>query len=360
MPVSYLEQSAELAYAGNVYTSQGMTVDAGLVVVSEAMTLEMLYVGLTRGRQENIALVVTGPADPAGPDRAEREAFARQALEQAGELLRRGDKTGARAVPRTAPEPDGMRDRAPWEAVLAAIMARNDPELTALEHMKAAQDFAGNSQHLLTLAEAFWWKDVVPQIDQAVRDRIGEREFARYMNDPERPALLQALRAHEIGGRRIEDSLDAITGRTFEGARSIAAVLHGRLEKEPAPARGQTQTWAERTPPDAPEPAREAAAMLDARQAELGRQVAAQPPEWALQAWGVPPAEPGPLRDDWERRAGTVESYREAAGITDPAQAIGPVPTGQAQLREAFHASVRALELRRRPGSAESDGAGPA
>jgi hypothetical protein len=165
------------------------------------------------------------------------------------------------------------------------------------------------------------------------------------MNDPERPALLQALRAHEIGGRRIEDSLDAITGRTFEGARSIAAVLHGRLEKEPAPARGQTQTWAERTPPAAPEPAREAAAMLDTRQAELGRQVAAQPPEWALQAWGVPPAEPGPLRADWERRAGTVESYREAAGITDPAQAIGPVPTGQAQLREAFHASVRALEL---------------
>jgi hypothetical protein len=40
-----------------------------------------------------------------------------------------------------------------------------------------------------------------------------------------------------------------------------------------------------------------------------------------------------------------VESYREAAGITDPAQAIGPVPANQAQLREAFHASVVALEL---------------
>jgi hypothetical protein len=40
-----------------------------------------------------------------------------------------------------------------------------------------------------------------------------------------------------------------------------------------------------------------------------------------------------------------VESYREAAGITDPAQAIGPVPAGQAQLHEAFHASVVALEL---------------
>jgi hypothetical protein len=85
--------------------------------------------------------------------------------------------------------------------------------------------------------------------------------------------------------------------------------------------------------------------MLDARQAELGRQLAAQSPEWALRAWGVPPARAGALREDWERRAAVVESYREAAGITDPAQAIGPVPSGQAQLSEAFHASVLALEL---------------
>ena len=345
VPVSYLEQNAELAYAGNVYTSQGMTVDTARLVVSAGMNREMLYVGMTRGREENTAHVVTGPPDPAGTTRAEREAFARRALERAGDLLRRGDRAAALAVPRIPPEPDGMRDRAPWEAVLAAAMARDDPELTALEQVKAAQDVATDSQHLLTLAEAFWWKFTVPRIDQAVRERIGERAFTRYLTDPERPALLQALRAHEIGGRRIEDSLDAITGRTLDGARSIAAVLHGRLDKEPAPARGQTRTWAERAPRDAPDQALEAARRLDARQAELGRQLAAQPPEWALNAWGVPPARAGALREDWERRAAVVESYREAAGITDPAQAIGPVPSGQAQLREAFHASVVALEL---------------
>ena len=309
------------------------------------MNREMLYVGMTRGREENTAHVVTGPPDPAGMTRAEREAFARQALERAGDLLRQGDRAAALAVPRIPPEPDGMRDRAPWEAVLAAAMARDDPELTALEQVKAAQDVATDSQHLLTLAEAFWWKFTVPRIDQAVRERIGERAFARYLTDPERPALLQALRAHEIGGRRIEDSLDAITGRTLDGARSIAAVLHGRLDKEPAPARGQTRTWAERAPRDAPDQALEAARRLDARQAELGRQLAAHPPEWALRAWGVPPARAGALREDWERRAAVVESYREAAGITGPAQAIGPVPANQAQLREAFHASVVALEL---------------
>jgi len=345
VPVAYLEQDAELAYAGNVYVSQGMTTDTCRLVVSAGMNREMLYVGMTRGREENSAHVVTGPPDPADLTRPEREAFARRAIKRAAELLRQGDRAAALTVPRIPPEPDGMRDRVPWEAVLAGAMARDDPELTALEQVKAAQDAASNSRHLLTLAEAFWWKFTVPRIDQAVRERIGEREFARYLTDPERPALLQALRAREIGGRRAEDSLDAITGRTLDGARSVAAVLHGRLGKEPAPAPGQTRTWAERAPRDAPDQALEAARMLDARQAELGRQLAGRPPEWALRAWGVPPARAGALRADWERRAAVVASYREAAGITDPAQAIGPVPSGQAQLREAFHASVAALEL---------------
>ena len=85
--------------------------------------------------------------------------------------------------------------------------------------------------------------------------------------------------------------------------------------------------------------------MLDARQAHLGEQLAAKPPQWALAAWGVPPAEPGALREDWQKLAGIVGSYREQAGITDPARAIGPVPSGQPELAEAFHASVRALRL---------------
>src|SRR5256886_7446759 len=264
---------------------------------------EILKGDMTRGGEGHPARVVSGPPTRGGWTRAERGSSARRAIERAGELLRRGDRAGALAVPRTAPEPDGMRDRAPWEAVLAGAMARDDPELTALEHIKAAQDAATDSRHLLTLVEAFWWKFTVPQIDQAVRELIGEREFARYLTDPQRPALLQALRAHEIGGRPIEDSLDAITRRELGGDPSVAPVQPGSIAKEPAPARGQTRTWAERAPRDAPDQALEAARMLDARQAELGRQLAAQSPEGALRALGVPPARAGALREDWERRA---------------------------------------------------------
>ena len=345
VPVAYLQEHAELGYAGNVYVAQGATVDRARLVVSPGMSSDMFYVGTSRAREENTAHVVTGPPDPADLSRAEREAFARKGLDRASELLARGDVEAARAVPLVPPEPDGMRDREAWESVLAEVMRRGDPAGSALEQIRQAQEYATNTRHLLELSEAFWWKDVVPQIDQAVRQRVSPREYERYLKDPERPALLQELRAHEIGGRRIEDSLDAITGRSMAGAHSIAAVLHGRLGKGRTPERGQTAGWADRSPEWAQDQIRETQRLLDTRQAELGRRLAVQPPQWAVQAWGPPPAEQGALRQDWERRAGLVESYREATGITDPAQALGPVPANQAQLREAFHASVLALEL---------------
>jgi hypothetical protein len=45
------------------------------------------------------------------------------------------------------------------------------------------------------------------------------------------------------------------------------------------------------------------------------------------------------------QRAAVVQGYRELAGVTDPAVAIGPAPARQAGMSEAFAASVRALEL---------------
>ena len=96
----------------------------------------MFYVGMSRAREENTAHVVTGPPDPAGLSRAEREAFAREGLAQASELLARGDAEAARAVPLVAPEPEGMRDRAPWESVVAEVMHHDDPAEAALEQIK--------------------------------------------------------------------------------------------------------------------------------------------------------------------------------------------------------------------------------
>jgi conjugative relaxase-like TrwC/TraI family protein len=345
VPAAYLEQDAELDYAGNIHVAQGRTVDAAHLVVSEGMNRSQFYVGATRGREENTFHVVTGPPDPAQPGQAEREAYTAEAIRRAAALRRAGDIAGANAVRLRMPDRPSDLQLAPWEAVVAQVMQRDDPERTALEEIQAAQDCTRNIGHLLQLQEAFWRLDVVPQIDEMVRQRIGEAEFARYMRDPERPAFLQALREHEIGGRPIPDLLDAITAEPLTGLRSIAAGLHGRAGKEPAPAWGKTARWAERAPREAPAEIAAAGAMMDARQAELGRQLAARPPRWALEAWGDPRGTTPALLADWQRRAGIVAAYREAAGITSQTYPIGPPPSGSAPVREAFRAAVTALAL---------------
>jgi conjugative relaxase-like TrwC/TraI family protein len=345
VPASYLNEHAELGYAGNVFTAQGRTVDAGYLLVDESMTRDLAYVGMTRGRERNVIFVQTGPPDPAAPSHQDRMRADRERLQAAHEHLQRGDTEAALQAFEPGPEPGPTWQAEPWEAVMAQVLAKDDPLGTALEQMKAAQDYATNIGHLVTISEAFWWADVVPQIDQAVQTRLTPAEAARYMSDPERPALLQLIREHELGGRPVAETVEMITERSMAGAHSIAAVMHGRLEKAAPPARGQTQTFAERVPGGAAPQIGEIYQAADERQAEVGRELAERPEEWALKAWGVPPAEAGALRDDWERRAGLVGAYRQAAGITDPDLAIGPVPAGKGILREMFSASVRALEL---------------
>jgi conjugative relaxase-like TrwC/TraI family protein len=345
VPAAYLEQNAELDYAGNIHVAQGRTVGKAHLVVSEGMNRSQFYVGMTRGREENTIHVVTGPPDPAQPTRAEREAYTAEAIDRAAALRKAGDAAGAKAVPLRMPDrPSGLQ-LAPWEAVLAQVMQRDDPERTALEEIQAAQDYTRNIGHLLQLQEAFWRLDVVPQIDEMVRQRIPAAEYERYLTDPARPAFLEALREHEIGGRRIEDVLDSITAEPLDGLRSIAAGLHGRAGKEPAPERGKTAGWAERAPRAASAEIAAAGAMMDTRQAELGRQLAARPPRWALERWGDPRGKSPALLADWQRRAGIVAAYREAAGVTAEEYPIGPPPSGSTQVREAFLAAVTALAL---------------
>jgi ATP-dependent exoDNAse (exonuclease V) alpha subunit len=64
VPRSYLARNAELAYAGNVHVAQGRTVDTAHLLVSDSLSRQALYVGMTRGRQANTAHVVTGNSTP--------------------------------------------------------------------------------------------------------------------------------------------------------------------------------------------------------------------------------------------------------------------------------------------------------
>jgi hypothetical protein len=94
IPRAYLEASAELAYAGNVHVAQGRTVDTAHLLVTETLSRQALYVGMTRGRQANTAHVITGTTAPPGHEPYQQ------------------------ATP---------------ESVLAGIMSRDDGDLSATE-----------------------------------------------------------------------------------------------------------------------------------------------------------------------------------------------------------------------------------
>ncbi|MEO7428955.1 MAG: AAA family ATPase, partial [Acidimicrobiales bacterium] len=63
LPAGYVAEEVALAYALTVHKAQGLTVDRAVVVADERTTAEALYVGMTRGRHSNAALVVTDDLD---------------------------------------------------------------------------------------------------------------------------------------------------------------------------------------------------------------------------------------------------------------------------------------------------------
>ena len=312
IPRSYLAHSAELAYAGNVHVAQGRTVDTAHLLVTESLSRQALYVGMTRGRESNTAHVVTGTTAPPG------------------------GKPYQQAAP---------------ESVLADALQRDGDDLSATGQIRQAQDWTGGTGHLLTLWSATVRRTLYPDIDKQIKARLTPSEAWRYQREPYRPVLQHTLRDAQLAGYDIGSVIDRITASPLDGARSIASVLHGRLQRLQHQAQGHGVTWAQRTPENFPALAHELAAGLDDRRRELGERALANPEPWLTRHLGLPP---GPdaspvLRADYARRVGTAAAYREALGITDPQQAVSfgphPVPELEALRKDTFRALEIADEL---------------
>jgi conjugative relaxase-like TrwC/TraI family protein len=310
VPRSYIAASAELAYAGNVHVAQGRTVDTAHLLVTDSLSRQALYVGMTRGRQANTAYVITGGIAPPG------------------------HKPYQQATP---------------ESVLAGIMGRDDGDLSATEQIRHAQDWSAGTGHLLTLWTAAIHQTLHPDIDNQIKARLTETEARRYQREPSRQALHQQLRAAQLAGHDITALISQITAAPMDGAQSIASVLHARLQHIALPQlAGHDLTWTQRTPASAPAVAHGLAAALDARARALGDQLIASPEPWLAHHLGVlaPGASPA-LREEYARRAATAAAYREAAGITDPQQAVSPsAHRGYPELDGMRQAAIRALEIR--------------
>jgi hypothetical protein len=284
-------------------------VDTAHLLVTGTLSRRSLYVGLTRGRESNTAHIVTGNTTRPG----------HPAYEQASP-----------------------------ESVVKAILDRDDADLSATEQIRDAQDWPGGTGHLLTLWTAAVRQSLYLQIDQQIKARLTGTEAWRYERERSRPVLQQRLRAAQLAGHDLGAIIDQITAAPMDGARSISAVLHGRLQQLQLPDLGHDVTWAQRTPKDAPPVAHELAAALDDRARALGEQLAVSPEPWLAGQLGVLAPHASPLlREDYARRAAAVAAYREAAGITDPGQAIAREPhRGNPELDHLRQTAIRALELR--------------
>jgi conjugative relaxase-like TrwC/TraI family protein len=309
VPRGYLAGSAELDYAGNTHVGQGRTVDTGHLLITSTLSRRSLYVGLTRGRESNTAHIVTGKTAPPGHPPYEQ------------------------AFP---------------ESVVMAILDRDDADLPATEQIRQAQDWTGGTGHLLTLWSAAVRHWLYPQIDEQIKARLSESQAWRYEREHSRAVLQSRLRAAQLAGHDIGALVGQITAAPMDGVRSISSVLHGRLQQLALPDLGYDLTWAQRTPKDAPAAAHELAAGLDARARALGERLAASPEPWLASQLGVLAPHASPLlREDYARRAAAAAAYREAAGITDPGQAIAPEPhRGNPDLDHLRQAAIRALEIR--------------
>jgi conjugative relaxase-like TrwC/TraI family protein len=306
---AYLARHAELAYAGNVHVAQGRTVDTAHLLVTESLSRQALYVGMTRGRRSNTAHVVTGKTAPPG----------HQPYQQ--------------ATP---------------EAVLANVMGRDTGHLSAAEQIRQAQDQSGGTGHLLTLWTAAIQQTVHRDIDQQIKAGLTDSEAWRYDRDHARKALHQRLRTAQLAGHDISALIGQITAAPMDRARSISSVLHGRLQRLALPNLRYDASWAQRTPVSAPPAAHELAAGLDDRARALGERAAAGPEPWLARQLGVlaPGASPA-LRLEYTRRAGIAAAYREAAGITNPDQAVSPEPhRGNPELEAMRKTVFAALEIR--------------
>jgi conjugative relaxase-like TrwC/TraI family protein len=309
VPRAYLAASAELAYAGNVHVAQGRTVDTAHLLVTDSLSRQALYVGMTRGRQANTAHVVTGTTAPPG----------HQSYQQ--------------ATP---------------ESVLAAIMGRDDGDLSATEQIRQAQDWSGGTAHLLTLWSAAVRQTLHQDLDRQIKAGLTEAEAWRYDREHSRQALHQRLRAAQLAGHDVGALIDWITAAPMDRARSITSVLHHRLQQLPLPDLRHDATWAQRTPASAPALAHELAAALDDQARALGERMTISPEPWLARQLGVlAPDASLALREEYTRRAGVAAAYREAAGITNPEQAVSLEPhRGNPELEAMRKTILAALEIR--------------
>ncbi|WP_234417938.1 AAA family ATPase [Miniimonas sp. S16] len=227
LPAGYVAEWIELGYAATVHRVQGMTVDAGHLLVDETMTRDHLYTGATRGRYMNRMYVVTDAVlDVDLHEQPDPARAVRQTLEQ--------------------------------------VLDRTEGDPAALEALVTEWDSAHSLAQLVPAYEDAHTRLLEPDREQRIATLLHEQIPAhadRILTDPAWPALLARLARHENSGSDLRQLLpNALAEREIGTADSLAQVLHWRIgDPEPEPGESNLPSWVTPAPQEDPEPTQDPA-----------------------------------------------------------------------------------------------------
>jgi len=330
LPPRYVAEHVALAYASTVHAAQGRTVDTTHAVAGPGTSADALYVEMTRGRDRNTAYVVTRSVAPDAPT---------------GQTLDVHER-GARAV-------------------LTDVLGAEREERSALAQAEQAElDARSTATHIGQLIDQA--EQVTAGRTAAILDRLATtevitaRQRAELAADNSMWSLEQLLRTAELAGHNPTEVLEAAAAqRSLDGARHPAEVLHARIADGLHGRLTPTITSAtDLIPRDIPEETRQwfqdRADAADDRRRELGAELAAEPPQWALDALGAVPAD-AVAAAEWETKAGHAAAYRELVGHGDELDPLGAAPvaglTEKAALFRGAHDQLGLIDV----GAEEAD-----
>lgn len=262
LSADYVRDDVALAYAVTVHKAQGITVDRCVLIVDEQTTAEALYVGMTRGRRSNMALVVEDDFD--------------------------------------VDHDVGMDSRDRIE-LLSSALGRVSAEQAALDVLSEQLQ---KSESLATLA---------PRV----------ANLATWITDEAPPDYLDELKRLADERAALEQRLVAAGLKTSEGTnleRHFAELDERRAELEAQQER--LYEWIE-THADTLGYFNELTQAADHRRRELGVQATMTEPAHVVDLIGPLPAD-ATEAEEWIELAGRIEAYREEWSVDPDLLIVAP------------------------------------
>jgi conjugative relaxase-like TrwC/TraI family protein len=230
LPANYARASARLGYAATAHGHQGETVDICVAVATAATSHRSLYVGATRGRQENRLLVVTDEPDQArdvleqilANDRADIPAVAQRrhlAAQLSGARSSRGDARSAEDALAAARRllDDATRRAEPFLHPLREAEADLHAAETDLRASRRALADAPRSRRRGLAQQVGLASDVIADVRE--RLQVAQREAAPSVAEIEAATALVGQAERDASTARIRERLDRLS--LEQPARSI-------------------------------------------------------------------------------------------------------------------------------------------